>query len=131
DPLLVARGGTVDLTVQGMGLDRVTGVRVVKEGGSAELPADVAGTATDGSLRARVTVPDGTDEGPWRLVLLTADGEAPRAPEPLPRVWAGRGHIQVSREMDAGDVSVGQPVEFSVPLTNASSDPYRVAYVST
>src|SRR5439155_7344924 len=70
-------------------------------------------------------------EGPWRIVLLTADGEAPRAPEPLPRVWVGRSHVQVSREMDAGDVSVGQPVEFSVPLTNTSSDPYRVAYVST
>src|SRR5207249_2270814 len=66
DPLLLVRGGATDLTVQGLGLDRVTGVRVVKDGGGAELPADLVETAPDGSLLVRVTVPEGTEEGPWR-----------------------------------------------------------------
>jgi hypothetical protein len=130
DPLLLVRGGATDLTVQGLGLDRVTGARVVKEGGSTTLPADLVGMATDGSLLVRVTVPNGTDEGPWDLVLVTPDGDAPRAPEPLPRLWVGRGELTVKREVDAGDVPVGQPVEFSVPVTNTTSKPYQVTYVS-
>lgn len=131
DPLLLVRGGTTDLTVQGLGLDRVTSVRVVKEGSATELPAELTGTAPDGSLLVRVTVPDGADEGPWQLVLTTPDGDAPRAPEPQPHLWVGRGHLRVGQEVDAGDVPVGQPVEFSVPLTNNGSNPYRVAYLST
>jgi hypothetical protein len=131
DPLLMVRGGTTDLTVQGLGLDRVTTVRVVKEGGATELPAELTGTAADGSLLVRVTVPDGAEEGPWQLVLVTPDGDAPRAPEPQPHLWVGRGRLTVNREVDAGDVPVGQPVEFSVPLTNNGSDSYRVNFLST
>jgi hypothetical protein len=130
DPLLLTRGGTTELSVQGMGLDQVTGARVVEEGSGTALAAELAGAHPDGSLNLRVTAPDGTDEGPWDLVLQTADGDAPRAPEPLPRLWVDRGSLSVPAAVDGGDVPVGQPVEFSIPITNNSSAPYRVSYIS-
>ena len=57
-PLILAKGQTTEVVVQGTGLDGVTGAQVVKDTGSAAtLPARIAGHNADGSLRVQVDVP--------------------------------------------------------------------------
>jgi hypothetical protein len=128
-PLILSKGQTTEVDVQGIGLDRVTGVQVVKEQGSpATLPAHLAaGLTADGSLRVQVDVPaSGVVKGPWRLVLQTPDGEVLRGPEPQPRLWVGRATLLPTDVVDGGDIVLNQPARFSLPLRNVSSEKVQV-----
>lgn len=127
-PLILTQGQTTEVTVQGIGLDQVTGVQVVKDSGSAAtLPARIAGHHADGSLSVQVDVPaTAVVEGPWRLALQTLDGEIRRGPEPLPRLWVGRGDLQTTEVVDGGDVILGQPARLGIPLRNVSSQRIQV-----
>jgi hypothetical protein len=74
----------------------------------------------------QVDVPaSGVVKGPWRLVLQTSDGEILRGPEPLPRLWVGRATLLTAQVVDGGDVILGQPARFSIPLRNISSGPIQ------
>jgi hypothetical protein len=129
DPISLTGGKTTDVTLHGIGLDRVTGVRWTNEVGTTELPTQMVGAATAAGLTVRVSPPAGASVGPWNLALLTADGEVPPTLEPQPRLWVGQGRIRAAAEIDLGDVPVDQPIQVSVPLTNQSTARYRVSSV--
>jgi hypothetical protein len=121
-PLVLTKGQTTEVVVQGMGLGAVTGARVVRDAGTGTLPARLAGSTADGGLRVQVDAGATSAKGPWRLVLQTADGEILRGPEPLPRLWVGRGTLLTQEVVDGGDVILNQPARFSIPLKNVSSE---------
>lgn len=125
-PMALPRGETTELTVSGIGLERVTGARLVAEESGAELEARVVEPAADGRLRLEVDVPDDAIDGPWELLLLTPEGEVPPAPESRPRLWVTSGLAEAAAVIDRGDVQVGQPIDLSVELTNRSATSYRV-----
>ncbi len=127
-PLILPKGQTTEVVVQGIGLERVTGVQVVKDSGSpATLPAKLLGQIADGALRVQVDVPaSGVVKGPWRLVLQSPDGEVLRGPEPQPRLWVGRASLLTTEVVDGGDVVLGKPARFSIPLKNLSSERIQV-----
>ncbi len=126
-PPTLSRGASTAVLLTGFGMERVTGVRVVMEGG-ATLPAQIVGAPSADGIKLQVTVPANAADGPWEVELQTAAGDAPRGPEPRPRLWTARGRLQAEPAVDLGDVPVGQPVELDVPITNrSSSTPYRVS----
>jgi hypothetical protein len=130
EPLILAKGQKTELLVQGMGLDRVTDVRVAKEGGSATLAATLTGRTPEGGLKVQVEAPDGAARGPWRLQVLVPGGEALRAPEPLPWLWAGPAGLVTEEVSDPGEVTVNQPASFSIRLRNVASQSIRVTAFS-
>jgi hypothetical protein len=124
DPLLVPRGESTDVVILGLGLERVTGVRLVRENGSTILPATLAGPAPDGGLLVKVTPAANAPEGPWVVHLETAEGSELRAPAPRPQIWVGRGNLESERLIDQGDVPINQPVEVSIPVKNLTNTRY-------
>jgi hypothetical protein len=127
EPKTLVRGVSTEVAITGIGMDQVTGVKVINEMGTDELSAVLEGPAPNGGLRVQVNAPADAADGPWVILLRTARGDMPQPPEPRPRLWVGRERIQTDSALDLGDVPVGQPVPISVPLTNRSSDPYTLS----
>lgn len=130
DPLLLVRGQMADVVIHGLGLDRVTDVQFVREGGSTRLPTRLVGPTGDGGLQVKVDVPDTASEGPWQIMLTTAEGAAPRAPEDHPRFWTGRGRLEAERLIDLGDVPIKKTLQIEIPVTNVSSTSYGFSGLS-
>lgn len=124
-PRALTRGETTEVTVEGVGLERVTGAQLLLEEGNTRLEAQLEGTAQSDRVKLTVEVPADAPLGPWDLVLLTPEGEAALPPEPRPRLWITPGQVEAQAVIDAGEVKVGQPVDLTVELTNRSSAAYR------
>jgi hypothetical protein len=125
EPSALTRGETTEVTVRGVGLERVTGARLVTEEGDRELEGRLVGQAEGDRLRLAVEVPADAPNGPWNLVILTPEGEAGLSPEPRPRLWVTPGRVEAQAMIDLGEVKVGEPLDLTVQLTNRSTTAYR------